>query len=206
MQKELVSNWICKGTCVGTPPFMSPEMLKKTAYDLNTDVYSMGCAFFEAMFWTVPRVQIMDIAALFSNQDILKLVDLPIKNNKDYYSKELVDIIYTMIEKDKNKRPNSEQILKMLIHEFNKKYGKNSGLSSVLSCLYSYQELCNIFRNNQQFIMQNSNTKQVSFSFLFGNKAINNEITDDWNNSLCSIRDILSQENKLFEGNKEIDP
>ena len=29
IKKELISNWVCSGTCVGTPPFMSPEMLKK---------------------------------------------------------------------------------------------------------------------------------------------------------------------------------
>ena len=206
MQKELVSKLICGGTRVGTPPFMSPEMLKKTAYDLKTDVYSMGCAFFEAMFWTVPRAQIMDIAALFSNQDIMKLVDLPIKNNKDYYSKELVDIIYAMIEKDKNKRPNSEQILQMLIHEYNKKYANNSSISSILSCLYSYRDMSDIFRNNQQFLFENSNTKPISFAYLFGINAINNEVNEDWNNSLCSIREILSKENILYEGNKEIDP
>ena len=57
----------------------------------------MGCSFFEAMFWNIPRTSIMDIAALFSGQDIMKLVDLPIKFNKDYYSKELVNIIYQMI-------------------------------------------------------------------------------------------------------------
>ena len=39
----------CKGTVVGTVPFMSPEMIENTEYDLTTDVYSMGCAFFESM-------------------------------------------------------------------------------------------------------------------------------------------------------------
>ena len=206
IKKELISNWVCSGTCVGTPPFMSPEMLKKNTYDLNTDVYSMGCTFFESMFWIYPRTPIMDIAALFSNQDIMKLVDLPIKHNNNYYSKELVDIIYKMIEIDKNKRPNSEQILKMLIYEFNKKYAKNSNISSVLSCLYSYQEFTELFLNNQQYINDNSNTKPISFTYLFGINAINDQVNEDWNNSLCSIRGILSKENILYEGNKEIDP
>ena len=111
LQKQLISNWVCKGTCVGTPPFMSPEMLKRTTYDLNTDVYSMGCTFFEAMFWMFPRKPVMDIAAILGGGEMMKLVDMPIQNNKDYYSKELVDIIYLMIEKDNKRRPNSQEIL-----------------------------------------------------------------------------------------------
>ena len=128
IKQELISQWQCSGTCVGTPPFMSPEMLKKSEYNLNTDVYSMGCAFFETMYWIFPRTPVMDIAAIFNGKDIMRLVDIPIKNNKDYYSKELVDIVYLMLEKDKDKRPSSQQILDKLKHEFNKKYSRNSSI------------------------------------------------------------------------------
>ena len=147
IQKELISKWICKGTCVGTPPFMSPEMLQKSEYNLNSDVYSMGCAFFETMFWIFPRAPVIDIEALMNGKADMKLVDLPIKNNKDYYSKELVDIVNLMIEKDKNKRPNSEEILKKLMFIYNKKYSRNSGFGSVLSCLFNYKELTDYFLN-----------------------------------------------------------
>ena len=114
---------------------MSPEMLNETQYDLKTDVYSMGITFFEMCFWHLPRVP-----SISFNGDI-KLVDIPIKNNIDFYSKELVDIIYKMIEIDQNKRPSSDEILKSLVYEFNKKYAKNSSIGSVLSCLYSYEKL-----------------------------------------------------------------
>ena len=207
-QKQILSKWISSGTCVGTPPFMSPEMLKKETYDLKTDVYSMGCAFFEAMYWNCPRSPVMDISALFGGNDILKLVDLPIKNNKDYYSKELVNIIYQMIEKDKNKRPNSEQVLNMLIYEFNKKYSKNSSIGSVLFCLYFYQELTDYFKrpNNEKYVTDNSVTKNITFAYLYAINALKGIINEDWNNSLCNIRNIISKKNNIFEGNKEIDP
>ena len=206
MQKELISKWICKGTCVGTPPFMSPEMLKKTEYDLNTDVYSMGCAFFETLFWIYPRTPVMDIAAIFNGKDVMNLVDLPIKNNKDFYSKELVSIIYQMIEKDKNKRPNSKQVLDKLKIEFNKKYSCNSCIGSILSCLYSYKEISEYFKINTQAISQNSVNKPISYAFLYGLNAFNFNINEDWNNALCNIRSILIQENNIYEGNKEIEP
>ena len=46
---------------MGTAPFMSPEMIRNVEYDLITDVYSMGCSFFEVMYWTYPRVPAMDL-------------------------------------------------------------------------------------------------------------------------------------------------
>jgi NIMA (never in mitosis gene a)-related kinase len=87
IQKELISKWICKGTCVGTPPFMSPEMLQKSEYNLNSDVYSMGCTFFETMFWIFPRAPVIDLEAIMNGRGEMKLVDLPIKNNENYYLK-----------------------------------------------------------------------------------------------------------------------
>ena len=208
IKNELVSKWMCQGTCVGTPPFMSPEMLGKKEYNLNTDVYSMGCAFFETLFWIFPRTPVMDIAALFGGQDIMKLVDLPIKNNENYYSKELVDIIYKMIEKDKSKRPNSQEILNLLIEGFNKKYAKNSSIGSILCCLYSYKELTEFFlmQNNRKFITDNSNNKPISFAYIFGLDAMNRLINEDWNISLSRIRAILIKENSIYDGNKEIEP
>jgi serine/threonine protein kinase len=69
----------------------------------------MGVTFFLLCFWDFPRKPAMDM-----NLD-LTIVDMPIQYNKDFYSKELVDIIYKMIEKDKNQRPTSQEALNMLI-------------------------------------------------------------------------------------------
>lgn len=151
----------------------------------------------------------MDIQAMFGGgSDLMKLVDLPIKNNKDYYSKELVSIIYKMIEIDKNKRPSSEEVLNLFIHEFNKKYSQNSSIGSILCCLYSYQSLTQYYldEKNQNFINDNYISKPICFAYLFGVNTITNQVNDDWNNCLCNIRTVLINENDRFEGNKEIDP
>ena len=58
---DLIAKINCKGTVMGTVPFMSPEMIRNVEYDLITDVYSMGCSFFEVMYWTYPRVPAMDL-------------------------------------------------------------------------------------------------------------------------------------------------
>ena len=195
----------CMGTVVGTAPFMSPEMIKNTEYDLTTDVYSMGCAFFESMYWTYPRVPAMDIEALFGGQNVIKLVDVQIKFNKDTYSKELVTLVRKMIEMDKAKRPDSKTILNLFINEFNKKFTKSSCIGSILSCLYSYPDLVQFYKNNSQNIMNNSNS--IYYAFFYGlNSMYFNNMKEDWRSSLFKIRTILSNHNNIYEENVEINP
>ena len=210
-QMQNVGKMDCKGTVVGTAPFMSPEMIQNTEYDLTSDVYSMGCAFFETMFWTVPRQPGIDIAGLIEGKNLLKLVDVKITNNKDVYSKELVGLVKKMIEVKKELRPDSSTILKMFITEYNKKYSKSSSIGSILSCLYSYPELIKYFKNstNEQNISNNQNS--ISYIFLYGlNSLLNSELNimnkEDWKTSLFKIRSILSSHNTIYETNNEINP
>lgn len=180
---------------------MSPEMINETIYDLKTDVYSMGVTFFEICFWHLPRVPALSI------DRGIKLVDVPIRNNKEEYSKELIDIIYKMIERDKNQRPDSDTVLDLLIHEFNKKYARNSSIGSVLSCLYACQEFTEYLSKPKTTdkINKNKSNKPISFAFLYGINSICNNVDEDWNNSLCKIRNVLINENNRYSGNKEIE-
>ena len=198
---SIIGEVICNQTVVGTPPFMSPEMINELNYDLKTDVYSMGVTFFELCFWHLPRTPTINF------DGGIKLNDEPIKNNKNYYSNELINIIYKMIEIDKNKRPDSATVLNLLNNEFNRKYARNSSIGSVLCCLYAYEEFTEYLKkpNNQQFIKNNFNNKPISFAYLYGITSINNNINEDWNNSLCRIRNVLTNENNRYSGNKEMD-
>ena len=201
--KEIsVGNITSSNTVVGTPLYMSPEMLNYLKYDLKTDVYSMGVTFFILCYWDFPRKPAMDL-----NLE-LKIVDLPIQHNENFYSPELKNIILKMIEKDKSKRPTSEQALNMLIQEFNKKYAKVSSIGSVLCGLYSLKELSDYFtkNENQTFIQQNKKTKPISFSFLYGINCIKKIVDIDWNSSLYNIKSIFTEDNNIYSENKEMDP
>ena len=210
-QMQNVGKMDCKGTVVGTAPFMSPEMIENTEYDLTSDVYSMGCAFFETMYWNVPRAPALDIMGLVEGKNVLKLQDVPIKNNKDVYSKELVNLVRKMIELKKEKRPDSSTILKLFIEEYNKKYSKNSSIGSILSCLYSYPDLIQYFKtpNNEQSISSNQNS--ISYIFLYGlNSLLNSNLNimkkEDWRSSLFKIRSVLSNHNLIYDEHSEINP
>lgn len=41
-------------TCVGTPIYMSPQVLKQKQYTAKTDVWSMGVIFYELLFGRLP--------------------------------------------------------------------------------------------------------------------------------------------------------
>ena len=201
-KKKIIGERKSSNTVVGTPLYMSPEMINYLKYDLKTDVYSMGVTFFILCFWDFPRKPVMDM-----NLD-LKIVDMQIQHNKNYYSKELVDIINKMIEKDKTKRPNSEAILNMLIQEFNKKYAKVSSIGSVLCGLYSLKEFTNhILKPEREYsIKQSSGAKPISFAYLYGINSIKKIMNVDWNNSLYNIKTIFTDDNYIYGENKEMEP
>ena len=113
-----------------------------------------------------------------------------------------------MIEKDKSKRPTSQEVLDMLIREFNKKYAKISSIGSVLCGLYSLKELTNYLLRpeKQQFITQNAQNIPITFAYFYGIKSISNSVNIDWNNSLYNIKNIFTDDNYIYSGNKEMEP
>ena len=201
-KKKMIGGVKSTGTVVGTPLYMSPEMINYLKYDLKTDVYSMGVTFFLLCFWDFPRKPAMNM-----NLD-LTIVDMPIQYNKDFYSKELVDIIYKMIEKDKNKRPTSQEALNMLIQEFNKKYAKVSSIGSVLCGLYSLKGLSDyvLKPEKQNFINQNQKNLPITNAYLYGINSIKQTTNVDWNNALYNIKNIFTEDNYIYSENKEMEP
>ena len=183
------------GTIVGTPIFMSPEMLNNDDYDQKTDVYSMGCAIFEICYWQPPRKTLQsEFGFIFK--------DNPITENKNYYSKQLNDIISLMIEINPNKRKSAEEICQLVRNEYIKTFLKTSSLSSVVRCLYSLPKLTKVFLKHQNIINDNSSSKRISRGYLDMILKIQNNI----NNKFNEFKEILATENPKLNSDDEIDP
>lgn len=105
------------GTVVGTPVYMSPEMLNNDMYDKKTDVYSMGVTIYELCFFQPPRKAVPSI-----EDGTLVFINIKKTVNENVYSKELLDIIDKMIEIDSDKRPSSEEICEMVRKEYTKTF------------------------------------------------------------------------------------
>jgi len=104
--KLLAANQLAM-SIVGTPLYMSPELLMKHGYDDRTDVWSLGCIFYE-MLTLSPPFGGRSWEELTAN--ILNKVPTP---PSDKYSPDLIKVINMMLIKDPKQRPSIREIMKM---------------------------------------------------------------------------------------------
>lgn len=92
-----------KGTICGTPLYMSPELLNNDKYNSNIDLWSFGIILYRMLFDAFPfnASNIEDLKYNVSNE-------LVIYNENKKYSKECIDLISNLLEKDQEKRINWE--------------------------------------------------------------------------------------------------
>jgi NIMA (never in mitosis gene a)-related kinase 1/4/5 len=93
-------------TVVGTPYYMSPEVCENKPYSSKSDIWSLGCLFYELVTLNHPFTGTSFLALVMS---ILKETPKPIIS---IYSKAVQDLISLMLTKDMNSRPSASDILK----------------------------------------------------------------------------------------------
>lgn len=190
-------NMECHNTYLGTIQYMPPEFINiklcekqknymKDIYNENCDIYSMGCTFFEICYFNTPK----EYALIEDKSNIT----IP-------YSKELLNIINLMLEKDKKKRPNSKQIFDLVKKEYSKKYIKNSSIDSLIRCLFSFDSLTQYFLE-----LEINSNKPITKAYVQSLKAIRDPDINVWVNSINNIKQILGLEFSKLENCEEIDP
>ena len=92
-------------TQIGTPFYLSPEIWRQEKYNEKTDVYSLGCLFYELCMLKHPYNG-KDIKDLQKN--VLRGQYQPITT---YYSEELRDMIYSMLRTISSKRPSIAELI-----------------------------------------------------------------------------------------------
>ncbi|XP_061389727.1 uncharacterized protein LOC133324919 [Musca vetustissima] len=91
-------------TFVGTPYYMSPEMVKGSKYDRKSDVWAVGCLIYE-MCALRPPFKGKEFTQLSANISNGKFNKIP-----ETYSKDLQEIIAFMLEVEYEQRPSIEVI------------------------------------------------------------------------------------------------
>ncbi|CAG8583597.1 9854_t:CDS:2, partial [Dentiscutata heterogama] len=95
-------------TYVGTPYYMSPELIAESHYDTKSDIWSLGCLLYELCALQPPfQAKSQPILALRISAGTIS----PIPSR---YSDELHNIIRAMLMVDPNKRPTTAELMKKL--------------------------------------------------------------------------------------------
>ncbi|KAF9433419.1 Serine/threonine-protein kinase Nek2 [Entomortierella beljakovae] len=92
-------------TYVGTPYYMSPELIGESVYDIKSDIWSLGCVIFE-MCTLEPPFLADSQAALFTKIKLGKIQTLP-----SQYSSELNTVVRSMLQLNSRKRPTTTDLL-----------------------------------------------------------------------------------------------
>ena len=181
---------------IGTPIYMSPEMFNHEGYGNKVDVYSLGITFYEMCFFSQPRKFVPGGLGM-------NLQDIPAQFNVGYYSKEVINLIQCMIERNQANRPSSGDVLNYVKKIYNSRNKNNSTIDCIYRCLFSFQNLTNYMNNNQNILKMNMQQKPISNSFIFAVKNFDNNM---WPTKLDILRDILTFQNSCFPDPGLIDP
>lgn len=92
---------------VGTPYYISPEIIEGRPYSLMTDIWSIGVVLYELCTLKPPfNAESLHFLAL----KIVKGQYQPIPN---HYSKELKNLVAMLLQVDSRRRPSIQEILKL---------------------------------------------------------------------------------------------
>lgn len=93
-------------TCVGTPSYLSPEICGRGRYNNKSDVWSLGCVYY----------QIMTLHPPFTGRNMNQLLGAILRGHFQpmpaRYSYELRQMVAAMLRKNPDERPSAEALLK----------------------------------------------------------------------------------------------
>ncbi|KAI3648025.1 hypothetical protein MP228_008246 [Amoeboaphelidium protococcarum] len=91
-------------TYVGTPFYMSPEIVNESAYDQGSDIWALGCLIYELCALRPP------FEARSQSQLNVKIKSGDIQRIPHFYSDGLNEVIESMIQVDSQKRPSAAEM------------------------------------------------------------------------------------------------
>ena len=169
--KVLLKNSFAK-TLIGTPYYLSPEICQEKPYNNKSDVWALGCILYELCTFKHP------FEAKSQGALILKIMSNTPDNINKYYSKELNNLIFLLLEKDSEKRPNCVEILK---YDFVLDKVKSLGYLNYLKDLNDEKK--NIINDNNIYKMKIT-TKIINVDNINNNIGHNNNNQNIFQNNI----------------------
>jgi ubiquitin C-terminal hydrolase len=122
---------------------------------------------------------------------------------KAFYSKEMIDLIDEMTEKNKEKRQTSKYFLEKIQKIIYDKYIIDTDIDSALRCLYIFESVTNYYTELEKNDIE---TKTITKAYI---RCLKNFIKRDmifYLNSIKSLKEKLCEQYEQFDKEKEIDP
>lgn len=95
---------------VGTPLYMSPEVIRNDGYDFKSDVWSLGCVIYELVtfkspFRTDEKISLFDLFNKINKGDYPRITD-------EKYSASIKDLVDKMLKVNPEERISLEEVIK----------------------------------------------------------------------------------------------
>ena len=105
--KILEGTGACAHTQIGTPFYLSPEICENKPYDAKSDMWSLGCVIYECLSLRPP----------FTGKDMRGMVRAIMHSHakpcSSVYSKQMRDLVASLLVKDPKGRPDVRAVLKL---------------------------------------------------------------------------------------------
>lgn len=131
ISKGFKNTWDKASTVIGTPYYLSPEIVNNKPYDFKSDIWSLGVLLYEMMALKMP----FDAGSLpMLSLKIMRGNYSPLPSG---FSKDICDLVHKLLSVDPNKRPKVDEIIEMpliknRIKSFLKEVGHNPDFSKTI--------------------------------------------------------------------------
>ena len=173
ISKGFKNTWEKAKSKVGTPYYLSPEIINSKPYDSKSDIWALGVLLYEMMTFKMPF-----------NANSLPALSLKILRGiyqcpSSYYSKDLINLVKQCLTIEPKRRPSAEMILKMnfikqRICGYLDEINFNENLSMTVIRKYKEKKEKKIIKLNNKKEIRNKNKN---------NNEINKKIKINFNNN-----------------------
>jgi len=94
---------------IGTPLYLSPEILKEEPYDQRVDIWAIGCTLYELLTLS-PPFNASDLSSLWKSILTTDINPIP-----TWYSRSIGDLVQSLLVKDIRKRPFIDEVIDLMI-------------------------------------------------------------------------------------------